>query len=282
MTELPLNIQRAIRRYEPINSDGLTFYPILVKEYEEFLIAKPALEVMQQSFPVTLMRMPLLAALYQMDFQTAIKNETPTGLFSRALLVLALSLRLGEGREIKERLEMFRISVERDKPEKLTHLEFTLDDGKTYKITPTQFNKARTIIAAQNGVRLESDMANPDIVQAQKNMCAESGLKLDANIDSLRNAAAALCHADEAEIDEWPILKLNNRTDAWRLMLDYIVCGVGEANGTTWKSGNPVPHPFFKRLRNGEGLFSKMDSTIRNTGAVSTKISNGDIALPQH
>ena len=38
MNELPLSILRSVRTYEPIITDGLTLYPVLVEEYDSFLI----------------------------------------------------------------------------------------------------------------------------------------------------------------------------------------------------------------------------------------------------
>ena len=269
--ELPLNILRSVRNYKTIDCDGLTLYPILVKEYSEFLLAQPALEVMHQSLPVAMMRMPLLQALYQMDFDAVVSGQTPTGLFQRTRLALALSFRLGIGQDIVERIELIRVVVERNNPQKLIGLRFTDNDGKEQNISPSQYKTLRLIIAAQNGVKVEDEKANPSIVQAQKDMMS-GHLNLDANIDDLITAVATLAGTDEDEIDEWPILKLTKRSESYRRILDYLVCGIGETNGATWKNGNPVPHPFFRRLQDGNGLFSpfgggtgKEKSTSQNT-----------------
>lgn len=256
MSELPLTIKRSIRRYEPIQTDGLTLYPVLVKEYELFLMARPALEVMQQSLPVALMRVPLLSALYQMDYEAALERKTPTGLFSMSLLMLALSLRLGEGEEPAERLGRFRVIVDREKPERLLRILFTDESGEEKEITPVRYQTLRQIVAAQNGVTLESDLANPDIVKARKNLSSANAVPLNATVDDMIAGVSALSGTEEAEIEEWPILKLDTRMTAYRRLIDYIICGIGEVNGTTWKGGNPTPHPFFARVDNGAGLFS--------------------------
>lgn len=256
MSELPLTIKRSIRRYEPIQTDGLTLYPVLVKEYELFLMARPALEVMQQSLPVALMRVPLLSALYQMDYEAALERKAPTGLFSRALLILALSLRLGEGQDAAERIGQFRLAADPKEPTTLLRLIFTDADGNEKEIRPVQYQTLRQIIAAQNGVTLESDLANPDIVKAKKNLSGANAVPLNATVDDMIAGVSALSGAEEAEIEEWPILKLDTRMTAYRRLIDYIICGIGEVNGTTWKGGNPTPHPFFARADNGAGLFS--------------------------
>lgn len=257
MSDLPMRIQRAASRYKTIETDGLTIYPVLMREYELFLLARPALEVLHQSLPVRLMRIPLLAALYQMDFDAAMNGETPSGLFSRTLLALALSLRLGEELEMEERLRCFRVVIDPKSPGKLLRLAFE-QNGEEKEIRPAAYPKLRQIIALQNGVSLESDTANPDIVKAQKDMASLGDMGLDVNAADWISAIAALTGTDEAEIDLWPIRKFQNRSTSFRRILDYLVCGIGEMYGTTWKGGNPNPHPFFARAQNGSGVLSAL------------------------
>lgn len=256
---LPANIQKSVSKYEPIQTGELKLYPVKVDLYDEFTMAKSALEVMHQSLPVALLRVPLLSAFYQMDYEAGKSGKPMTGLFSRALLGLALSLRLGEGKDIADRMGAFQVIVKRDNPAKLVRLQFTDSDGRKLTIEPSQYKELRQIIAAQNGVRLEDDRANPDIVKARKDMIA-GGAKLDFSIDALISFAAAVCGVEESEIYQWPILKLTRRTDAYQTMLAYLVCGIGEASGATWKNGNPVPHPIFHRIDDGSGLASPMKS----------------------
>lgn len=267
MIELPISIQKAAARYKTIEKYGLKLYPVLVKDYELFLTARPAIEVMHQSLPLALMRMPLLAALYQMDFEAIRNGETPSGLFSRAILALALSLRLGEGLELEERLQLFRVALNRDDPSQLERVEYSDESGEKKSILPAQFAEIRLIIAAQNGVEIESEQANPDLVQAEKDMAEANAIKLEASVETWISAISALSGADEDEIDEWPILKLQRRSEAYRRILDYLVCGFGEVNGTTWKGGNPTPHPFFPRAARGLGGLVPLSSL--NSGSIA-------------
>lgn len=282
MNALPINIEDAVNRYEPITSkDGIVLWPVKVKEYRNFLMARPALEVMHQSLPVTMMRIPLLSAYYEMDYEARLNGQPITGLFAFALLGLALSLRLGEGESTEERIKRFQIIVNRDNPAQLVQLQFTDDDGQEKHIDPASYKELRRIIAAQNGVRVESDTANPNIVQARKDMNA-GGAKLDYSINALISFAAAVCGADETDIYEWPILKLQRRTDAYQNMLAYLVCGIGEASGASWKNGNPHPHPIFQRLDDGGGLATAMKSGGKNNTAVGVQTIEAQIKQNQH
>lgn len=261
MNDLPMSIYKAAARYKTIEADGLTLYPVLVKEYEDFLVARPALEVMHQSLPVAMMRIPLLSALYQIDYEAVLNGEPMLGLFSRALLLLAISLRLGDGMEMGERTKQFHIMVDPKNPAMLQRLRFSDAHGDEKEITPVQFTKLRQIIAAQNGVKLESDMANPDLVKAEKDIASAEDLKLDANIEDWISAVSALTGVSEDEIDKWPILKFQRRSESYQRILNYLVCGIGECSGTTWKGGNPTPHPFFARIKDGRGVLSALGGT---------------------
>lgn len=256
--ELPRSIYKSMARYEPVAIDGMELKPVLVKEFEEFTMARPALEVLHQSLPVRFLRTPLLAALYQIDYEATLSGQPSTGLFSRALLGLALSLRLGEGAEPEARIRQFGVIVGRESPEKLIRLQFTDNDGKEKEITPASYPMLRQIIAEQNGVELESDTANPQIVAAQKKLAEVGNVDLQYSLEDMISAVALASNTDESEIYEWAILKLNRRAESLSRMLTYIVCGIGEASGASWKGGNPVPHPFFKRAKNGNGLLNPL------------------------
>ena len=133
------SIERACRRYEEVQAEGLTLYPILVEEMETFELARPGIDIVQQSLPVAYAVMPLLAAYYKMEYDAMGRGEETVGLLSRALLMLALSLRLGRGKPLDERLKAFRCKVDTKDPSRLTAVEFVLHGEELWRITPAQF-----------------------------------------------------------------------------------------------------------------------------------------------
>lgn len=274
--ELSSAMRRAIRKYEPIETDGLTLYPICVAEYEEFLTAKPAIEAMQQSFPARLLNVPLLSAYYAMELEAMASGAESPGLLSRCLLFLALSLRLGEGEEMEERLRRFQLVADREDPTRLKAVRFVLNGEERMEITPVQFHRLRPILAAQNGIQLESDDANPALVQAERDIAQANGPQLDVNLEDLLSSVAALSGAEEEEIDGWPVLKLQNRQKAISRALNFLVCGIGETQGAIkWKGGNPHPSPFYDRHKTDSAALVAMDQylggkgmeAVRNSGA---------------
>lgn len=245
--DLPLHIQKAVRRYKVIEVGGLRLYPVKVKDFDDFQLARPALEALQQSFPVALMSVPILQAMYQLDFEAAVSGQPVTGLFSSAILGLALALRLGEGLDAEGRMKQFTIRADKNDPKRLKSLSALLNGEEMIEITPVKYAKLRPIIAAQNGVQQESDDANPELVKAERDLAALNAPKLNVNVEQLISSVATLTNAEEDEIEEWPIRKLQTRGESLRRALDYVVCGVGGAFGGFGKGGNPVPHPFYER-----------------------------------
>jgi hypothetical protein len=254
-----------------VETEGLIFYPVLVEEYEEFLTAKAAIEFMHQRLPRVFLNMPLLQAYFALDSQSVADEQLPTGLMARAVLFLALSLRLGQGLPVDKRIALFRPRV--DANGRLKSLMFSPDGEEICEITPAKFQRLRPILAAQNGLEIPPDDANPELVDAEKEIAAKKAPDLDVNPESLISTVAALSGADEKEIYDWPIAKLQSRQRALHRTLDYIICGVGEAQGTKWKKGNPVPNPFFDRKK--EGSAAKVALSDFANGAALDAVREG-------
>lgn len=261
--ELSQTIKRACRRYESVEAEGLTLYPILVEEIELFEMARPSIDIVQQSLPVAYAAMPLLAAYYEMEYRAQENGEEPIGLFASALLMLVLSLRLGKGLPAEERMARLRLSVDREHPEKLRSVDFTLNGEEMCRVTPVQFQRLREIIAAQNGIELVSEDANPELIQAERDLAEMNGVALKGGLADRIGTIAALCHAEEDEIDGWPILKLQNREKAWRRITGYLVCGIAEAQGTKWRGGNPHPSLFYEKADVGTSAVRPVESVTQ-------------------
>lgn len=271
MNEIPLKIKEEISCYHSVASEGVTLYPIRVREYEMFRKARPAIDFLQQSLPVRYLSMPLLSAYYAMDIENYEKGEPSTGLFARALLFLALSLRYEPEKPPEDRIRGLEksILVSGENHSVLKGIEFE-QDGEVHKITPIQFQRLRPILAAQNGIRLESDDANPELIEAERDLAELNGPELDADIHSLICSVSALSGTDEAEIYEWPILKLFRRSEAYERMLNYLICGFASSSGATFKGGNPVPSPFYNRVkRDSDALIDMASFTKGQNVAVS-------------
>ncbi len=271
--ELPLDIKRSIRLFRPVETEGLTLYPIPVSDYEDYLIGKPAIGMMQRSLPVAYLSMPLLQALYQIDFEHRVNGEAPEGWFYRTLLFLSLSLRL-EGMKNGGNDLPFLLYADPENPKKLKEIRF-FQNGEEKKITPIMFSRLRPILAAQNAIELYGDEVNPELVEAEADVAEAKSTKLDFRIEDMISGVCALCGADESDVEAWPIAKLMQRQKSLRRVMDYMVCAVAEGSGCSWKHGNPQPNPWFDRISDeSAGVISMGDfaggkgyQAMQNAGA---------------
>lgn len=251
MTELPIAIQDRIDRYLPVEAAGLTLWPITVRRSREFSLARVSLDFVVQSLPVALLSMPLLDAFYQVDLEELNQTGTMTGLFHSALLLLALTLRLGgeDGAALRE--GNFCIIPDEKNPLRLKEIKFLTDEG-ALSVSPRTFQKIRPIIAAQNGVKMPSITANPEIL-AMERLKAEKELSgLEPKLTDKIIFAAQCCGVSEEEVWNWPILKLERNAAAGSRKLDYLAVQIATLSGfSTFEGGNPVPSPYYARKQSG-------------------------------
>lgn len=259
MAEIPLEYMEAVNTYEPVVFEGIKLFPIRVREYEIFGIARPALDFLQQSLPVRFISMPLLSAYFAMDVENLREGTPSSGLFQRAMLFLVLSLRFRPELKPEERLRLFSQGIYLSASDQPVLKEIRFEqDGEEHSITPVMFQRMRPILAAQNGIKLHSDYANPELVETEQDLAELNGPELDYNIHGLVASLAALTQESEKDIYDWPVLKMNRRREALERVLQYIVCGISTANGAQFKGGNPVPSPWFNRTDRDNGTLLDM------------------------
>lgn len=246
MQDLSPEMAKAVRRFEPIETEGLTLYPIRVKDIDKFTVARPAIEFMQQSLPVALLSKPLLQAYYTLELDAAANGQPGGGLFYKSILFLLLALRAGDGLPDEQRMELVNFELKENDPTRLKSVLIFVN-GEVKRITPMQFQRLRPILAAQNGIELLSENANPELVQAERDLAEMNAPKLQYRVETLKATVASFSGADESEMEDWPILKLLLRRDAVQRLVGYIVCSVAEAQGAKWKHGNPYPSPLYDR-----------------------------------
>lgn len=260
MNDIPLKYMEAVRCYQVVDFEGIKLHPIKVRDYRDFQNARPAIDFLQQSLPVRYLSIPLLSAYYLMDYDAMENGEQSPGLFARTLQFLALSLDYEPDLPMQERVGGLArgIYVSTDDRSKLTAVAFQ-QDGEEKKITPALFQRMRPVLAAQNGVELESEDANPELVEAERDLAALRNEGVDFDIRHLISSVSAISGTDESEMMDWPVLKLMNRADAFERMLSYLVCGFGAMSGAQFKGGNPVPSPFYPKTKKGSDALISMN-----------------------
>lgn len=262
--------QRAIDRYEPIAVQGITFYPVTVEEYEEFGLCRAVLEFLPQRLPVALMGIPLLTAFYRLFLFSAAaaedgdpNNKATTEangaafgrLFQDAALVLCLALRLGQGEKPEERLKRVQPEIDAGNILDLKGLVFEADGGEKILITPPMFQRLRPILAAQNGLDLPPENANPELVDADRALRMAKMPKLDFSLADRISWLAWKCGVDETEIYRWPIAKFERRGNVIERDENFQIYALAEKTGLVkFQDGNPVPHPCFRRPPSSDAM----------------------------
>lgn len=239
------SINGNIRRGEPIERLGLTFYPILVKNYEIFTVLKQALAIRQSTLPVKYMSMDYMNALFAMDVDAKKNGKETGGLFFQVLTLFYLSLRIG----IKEEEIQKNIFL----TEK--HGQFAFDhitvfqDGKEADISSLELSTViRPLIAKQNGVLLPDESENTDLVRSfeAKQAFYEEGKKLNIDLSDMISTVAYLSGVSETEIDEWTVFQFEQRKRAIERVVNYKLYKGAELSGfVQFKNGNPFSSIYF-------------------------------------
>ena len=157
-----LERRNAIRRCDPISLFGLTFYPITMRHYEEFLSCKDAIILRMTTLPVKYMVKDYLSAIFSFELDSLKETGKPVGLFQKALKMLELSLRIesnfiGDG----------SIRMEEKNGEVVIKEILVTQANKTVSITALDFSQQiRQLIADQNGLELPDESQNVDLVLA--------------------------------------------------------------------------------------------------------------------
>lgn len=269
--EIPVEYRAQILRDEPVLQDGLLFYPVPVYLMEDFFMAERSLSFMLSRLPAKYAVKPYLAAFFSYDADALLENREPSGLFSGCLAALALSLRIGEGEEISERLKNFKVAVDPLSGE-LKGVKFKALGEREIEVSPEMFSRWRELIALQNGVKLFDESQNPEIIDAERELLEASGPRLSGDIYSVISAMAVFCHADEGEILNWSIRKFRNRKAACDRLLNYLLCGVAERVGfVKYKNGNPYPSWCLDRDMERGGLIELSQFMAGKNGVMAEK-----------
>ena len=272
MKKLPIDIQQRIDRYQSVTVDGITVWPVTVENMYLFGAARAALDVVPLSLPVALMSLPVLDAFYRLDLDEIKTNGKARGLLASAMLLLRLALRLGAGTEDAAALRDVRIVPDKRNPDRLEAVYFTGRDGETIRVTPVLFQRLRPVLAAQNGVDMPSDTANPEILEAERLLAEKDLRELEPTLIDKIIFVAQGCGVSEEKVWQWPILKLERNAALLRRRLDYLAVTTGQMSGmVNFKDGNPVPSPYWPRKRS---LASLQALSAVGNGAAEAAVRN--------
>lgn len=268
-----------IRKGEPItqefNGVELTFYPITMTNYEEFLGLKNVLALRQSSLAAKYLMLSYFSALWAVDYDSVVATGKPIGLFERFIRLLYLCLRLGYKTD-----EIFKTLIfDHDDPEKLTFIAITTEDGKTVRLTPQDISFViRPLIAEQNGVELPDESFNPDLVATEEIMNKDNAVKLEYDTDTLISSVAYLSGINESEINNWTVLQFERRREAIERDKFFTLYKAAELGGMVkFPQGNPYQSWCFDTKRTSSAVIALSDfqKTRQGLGDVTKAIEIG-------
>lgn len=261
-----------IRQGKPIEELGLTFYPIQMYHYEEFLMYKDALTLRLSTLPVKYAIKDYLNAIFALEIDSVKGKGENLGLFTRAIALFMLSLRIESS--IKDFIEKQIMFCQIGKDDFEIDRIVVVQNKKTVEIKSIDFStKLRKLIAEQNGVELPEENLNTDLVKGQEELSELNGskVKLNANIDSLISSVAYNSKISEREIDNWTVREFENRRKAIERDKKYTLYGQAEMGGmVSFKKGNPYPSWCYDSIDESMGTMST-SALAKQNGNVEMK-----------
>ena len=258
------------RRGEPIEALGLTFYPITMSHYEDFLSLKNILTLRVTTLPVQYVSMSYLSALWAVDIDCYLGTGKALGVFERVMKLLYLTLRLEYSKEVLDKT----VYCDSKSPRELVRIEVK-QNNETISITPREFaSKIRPIIAEQNGLKLPNESYNPQLVQAEHEMAEDQQGELNFDIDALISSVAYQSKIPEREIYDWTVLQFEHRREAIDRDKNYMLFRQAELSGMVkFPKGNPFPSWCFDKSNTLSPVLRRADDLKGNFAAL------GDITL---
>lgn len=233
----------AILKYEPIELNGLVYYPIKVADYEKWQACKPVLELRQGTLPAVYACMTYLQCVWALYYD-AMGQEIPQGkLWIRLAQLMFLSLRLSDE-------DMIQPIGDPSDPRTITALRIT-KNGEQHDIGAFDFAQVRKLIADQNGAELPDEADNPDLIEAAQDIAAaNSNVNVKADFSDMLSSVASARNVRRHELLEWPIKEFDDELKAINRRFKFFLYSIAETQGAKFDNGNPYPTWIFEREKN--------------------------------
>lgn len=264
--------KEALLKYEPIELNGLVYYPIKVADLDKWQALKPVLCMRQGTLPAVYACMTYLQCVWALDYSAKSNiGEGQDGIWNALLSVLFLSLRLSEGDEIQA-------IGDPAFPQTITNIRI-VKDGQETDITPMEFMQVRKLIAEQNGAELPDEADNPDLIEAANDTQSADTLNIDYSDADYLTSIASAKGLHRKDLFDWPIKELEDETKALRRRYGYFLASIAESQGAKFKGGNPYPTWMFDKKKDEYAGLISMDALQREHHA---HIAQSDTAPTQN
>lgn len=256
-----LQMDSKIRKGEAIEMCGLTFYPILMSDYEMFIACKDIIELRMSSLPARFLVMDYASALLAMEIEAITTDDkTNRGLFVKFITLLLMSLRI----DIEKANVGEMIGYTEDN--KLASIRIT-QNNNTVDLTPQDLSfQIRPLIAKLNGLELPNEADNIELVKDAEELNKYNNRHakpLNVNTTDLIASVAYNCHTRIKDIEDWTVAEFEATRKAIRRSRDNFIYTLSELSGNVkFKGGNPYPSWEFDVKNTDLGLI-KVDELMK-------------------
>ena len=230
---------QALLRYEPIELNGLVYYPIRVADYDKWQATKPVLTLRQGTLPAVFACMPYLQCVWALQFDAMVRGEHSGSTWDLLACLMFLSLRLSDK-------DIIQPIGNRDAPGTITAMRIT-KDGEVYDIPTLEFHSVRKLIAEQNGAELPDEADNPDLVEAAEDISSSGNVHLKYDFADMLTSVASEMKLRRSDVLEWSVKEFDDVMRSIKRRYGYFTASIAESNGAKFKSGNPYPTWIFDK-----------------------------------
>lgn len=261
----------AFLNYEPIELNGLVYYPITVADYQKWQAVKPVLCLRQGTLPAVYACMTFLQCVWALDYNAKINDGgQASGPWDTLVCILALSLRLSDSDEIQA-------IGNPETPNELSHIRI-IKDGQQHDISPMDFMQVRKLIADQNGAELPDEADNPELIEAASDIQNMNAARLNYSVADMLTSVASAKGLRRKDLYDWPVKEFEDESRALRRRYGYFLASIAESQGAKFKGGNPYPTWMFDKAKDEfAGLISMEQLQAEHHATIETKEDSAEI-----
>lgn len=258
--------EEAILKYEPIELNGLVYYPIKVADYNKWQAVRPVLTLRQGTLPAVYACMTYLQCVWALQNDATMRGSALIKSWDRLAGLMFLSLRLSDNDTILP-------IGNSENPGSITSMRIIKNDER-FDISTMEFSQVRKLIAEQNGAELPDEADNPDLIEAANDIANANGINLNYNFCDMLTSVASEMKVRRSDILDWAVKELDDNVRAIKRRYGYCLASIAESQGAKFKNGNPYPSWIFDKAKDEfAGLISLNQFQRQHNASIETQES---------
>ena len=263
----------AFLNYEPIELNGLVYYPITVADYPKWQAVKPVLTLRQGTLPAAYACMTYLNCVWALQFDAMGRGESSVVTWNLLACLMFLSLRLSDSDKIQP------IGNPED-PRNITSMRIT-KSGVVFDISPMEFIQIRKLIADQNGAELPDEADNPDLIEAAEDIANAQNVQLKYDFSDMLTSVSSEMKLRRSDLLQWSVKEFDDVLRSIKRRYGYLLASVAESQGAKFQRGNPYPTWIFDKAKDEFAGLISLQQFQSNHNAAITESAEPPITNPK-